>query len=76
MTNEQIARLMNIQNIATFLLAVLDSLQDEAAGIVNDEGLALDFVYGIVGLIEVSSELDKAPRTDWRTIPPQVTGET
>ena len=67
MTNEQIARLMNIQNIATFLLAVLDSLQDEAAGIVNDEGLALDFVYGLIGLLEVSNELDKAPRIDWRT---------
>ena len=67
MTHEQIARLIQIQNIASFLNRALDSLQDEAAVIVNDEGLALDFVYGIVGLIEVSNELDTAPRIDWRT---------
>ena len=67
MTNEQIIRLTELQNVAKYFLEVLDNIQDEVEVIVNDEGLALDFVYGLIGLLEVSNELDKAPRIDWRT---------
>ena len=48
------------------MIAALDGLQDEAAEIMGDGDMALDFVYGLVGLVEIVPEMENESRKAWR----------